>query len=136
MGTVTLRLTVPDPVPGVHYYLQDKDNAAVGAVLADGRPLVFDIPVTLKDDGRLTGAFVRREGKERRFVYVAMQGGPDAPTDPQGRTISRRAKIDIHDIPAALLKDGATLEATLPGRDANGLPPCATVRPVDAWRAV
>ena len=136
MATLTLRLTIPDPVPGVHYFLQGKDNAPVGTVVAGTAPLSFDIPVTLSADGRLTGPFVRREGKERRFVYIATHGGAGAPTDGQGRTISRRAKIDIHDIPAALRKDGAILAVTLPGRDAKGLPSCATVRPIDAWRAV
>jgi hypothetical protein len=136
MATLILRLTIADPVPGVHYFLQGKDNAAAGMVVAGKTPLSFDIPVTLSADGRLTGPFVRREGKERRFVYIAMQGSASAPTDDQGRTISRRAKIDIHDIPAALRKDGATLTVTLPGRDAKGLPACATVRPIEGWRAV
>jgi len=51
----------------------------------------------------------------------------------------RRAKIDIHDIPAPLLdqaRQGALLEAVLPGRGKDGTPTCATVRPLEGWRPV
>lgn len=132
MATVTLRLTIADPVPGMLYSLQDKRSAPVRAVRADDAPLSLDVPVTLASDGRLTGQYVRREGPERRFVYVAIgqQAGDGA------ACINRRAKIDIHDVPPALLRPDAVLAVTLPGRDAKGLPACATVRPIKGWRAV
>ena len=52
---------------------------------------------------------------------------------------SRRAKIDVHDIPADLLaqaRQGEVLEVVLPGRAKDGGPACATVRPIRTWRAV
>jgi len=131
---IRLRLTIDDPVPGVRYSLQQDDMPFAPVTAGDG-PLSFEVPVTLHDDGRMTGPFVRREGKERRFVYIRIgqsAGDHDTP-------LNRRAKIDVHDIPAAFLetaRGGATLEVGLPGRGKDGTPACATVRPIRAWRPV
>ena len=131
---ITLRLTIHDPVPGVCYSLQGKDGEPVDAVTATEAPLSLDAPVMLNDDNRLTGPFVRREGSTRRFVYIGIgkhAGAPDSNWD-------RRAKIDVHDIPADLLeiaRQGRTLEVRLPGRAKDGGPACATVRPLEPWKA-
>lgn len=132
---ITLRLTIADPVEGLHYSLQDKTNAPVDAVIASEGPLSFDVPVRLSDDGRMLGPFVRTEGPTRRFVYIAIggQAGGDE------RVFSRRAKVDVHDIPRELLvlaRQGKVLEAVLPGRGRDGTPACATVRPIKGWRQV
>lgn len=129
--TVTLRLIIADPAPGVRYSLQDPKNAPVDPGTADDGPLSFDVPATLRPDGRLSGPFVRREGPARRFVYIAIgQSAGD-----HASIWTRRAKIDVHDIPAALLAPGAVLEVVLPGRGKDGSPACATVRPIEGWRA-
>lgn len=129
---MTLRLTIADPVPGVRYSLQ-KGDAPFEPVAAADAPLSFDVPIRLSDDGRFLGPFVRREGKDRRFVYIRIgQAAGDHASE-----WSRRAKIDIHDIPPDLLvtaRNGAVLEVVLPGRGKDGTPACATVRPVQAWR--
>ena len=130
--TITLRLTVRDPVPGVVYSLQNKKNQPVGPVVAGDGPLSFDVPVRVAPGPRFLGEFVRSEGPTRRFVYIAIgsQAGAAAPT------WSRRAKIDIHTLPIELLEQalaGKVLRADLPGRDKDGGPACATVRPL-AWR--
>ena len=130
-GTVTLRLIIDDPVPGVRYSLQKDDIPFEPRTAGDG-PLAFDVPVTLHTDGRLTGPFVRREGKERRFVYIRIGTSAGDHASPW----SRRAKIDIHDIPKSLLVPGALLVVHLPGRARDGSPACATVRPVSGWRPV
>ncbi len=129
--TVTLRLTIADPVPGLHYWRQDAKNAPHDIRLSTDAPLTFDMPVDLRPDGRLGGTFVRREGKERRFVYIAIGGAMEGLP-----VVSRRAKIDVHDIPAALLTPGAVIAATLPGRARDGTPACATVRPLTPWTAI
>lgn len=131
MTVVTLRLTIAEPVPGVRYSLQ-KDDMPFEPVTAGDGPLSLDAWVKVSPDFRLTGPFVRREGPVRRFVYIRI--GTSA-GDHQS-CWSRRAKIDIHDIPHALLTDGAVLEVTLPGRGKDGSPACATVRPTQGWRAV
>lgn len=129
--TLTLRLTIADPVPGLHYWRQDAKNAPHDIRLSTEAPLTFDMPVDLRPDGKLGGTWVRREGKERRFVYIAIGGAmPGLPV------VSRRAKIDVHDIPADLLRPGAVIETTLPGRGKDGTPACATVRPLTPWRLV
>ena len=128
-GTVTLRLIIDDPVPGVRYSLQKDDLPFEPCGAGDG-PIAFEAPATLYPDGRLTGPFVRREGSERRLVYIrigASAGDHDSPW-------SRRAKIDIHDIPKALRVPDPVLEVHLPGRGKDGSPASATVRPVSPWR--
>lgn len=127
-NTVTLRLIIDDPVPGVRYSLQ-KDDLPFEPCTAGEGPISFDLPITLHPDGRLTGPFVRREGPERRFVYIRI--GTSA--GDHASVWSRRAKIDIHDIPASLLVPDAVLEVHLPGRGKDGSPACATIRPLGAW---
>ena len=131
---ITLRLTIADPVPGVHYSLRQKD-AVFDPRIATDAPLSFDVPIRLTDDGRFLGDFVRREGPERRFVYIRI--GQSA--GQHGTPISRRATIDIHDIPAQLLdqaRKDVVLEVVLPGRETDGTPACATMKPKEPWRAV
>ena len=129
--TVTLRLIIDDPVPGVRYSLQKDDMPFEPRTAGDG-PLAFELPIHLQADGRMTGPFVRREGSVRRFVYIRI--GTSA--GDHAAAWSRRAKIDIHDIPKALLGPDARLEVHLPGRGKDGSPACATVRPVIGWRPV
>lgn len=134
MTDIGLRLTIDDPVPGVRYSLQ-KDDMPFEPVTAGDGPIRFEVPITLHDDGRMTGPFVRREGKVRRFVYIriGIAAGDHA------TTLNRRAKIDVHEIPPALLdqaRGGSVLEVGLPGRGKDGSPACATVRPIRAWRPV
>lgn len=131
---IILRLTIADPVPGVRYSLQ-KDDAPHEPVTATEAPLSFDVPVRLADDNRMLGPFVRREGKERRFIYIRI--GTSA--GDHASEWSRRAKIDIHDILPALLERAradAVLEVVLPGKGKDGTPACATVRAVEGWKAV
>jgi len=131
---ITLRLTIADPVPGVRYSLQ-KDDAPFAPVTAIDAPLSLDVPIRLAEDNRVLGPFVRREGKERRFVYLRI--GTSA--GDHASEWSRRAKIDIHDIPPALLdqaRAGRVLEVVLPGRGKDGTPACATVRPLKGWTAL
>ena len=131
--TITLRLVIQDPVPGVGYSLQNKKNQPVGPVVAGDGPLSFDVPVRVAPGPKFLGEFVRSEGPTRRFVYIAIGSQAGAHASPW----SRRAKIDIHTLPIELLEQalaGKVLLADLPGRDKDGGPACATVRPLGAWR--
>jgi len=130
-STVTLRLIIDDPVPGVRYSLQ-KDDMPFEPRTAGDEPLAFELPITLHPDGRMTGPFVRREGPQRRFVYIRI--GTSA--GDHASAWSRRAKIDIHDIPEPLLVPNVRLEVHLPGRARDGSPACDTVRPITGWRPV
>ncbi|MBI1341012.1 hypothetical protein GC169_12495 [bacterium] len=136
---VPMRLRIETPVAGVAYSLQDKSGEAIQAQVASGdTPLVFEFASEASiPDGkpapRFFGAFIRSEGKERQFVYVAV--GQVA-----GQAAScwtRRMKIDIHSIAADdvhLLGSGRVLEATVSGTGPDGTPACATVRPTRDWR--
>jgi hypothetical protein len=132
---IMLRLTIQDPVAGLTYSLQDAKSAPVEPRVAGERPLSFYVPASLTAEGRLAGPFVRREGPERRFVYIAIgQAAGDAAS-----AFSRRAKIDVHEIPADVLDAaslGATIGVALPGRARDGGPACATVRPLGPWSVV
>jgi Family of unknown function (DUF5990) len=130
---ITLRLTIGDPVPGVAYSLQNKKSDPVGMVVAGDQPLSFEVPVDVAPGPRLLGEFVRREGPTRRFVYIAIGGQ----AGDSSSLWSRRAKIDIHDLPANLLEKalaGSVVEALLPGRAKDGGPACATLRPLGSWK--
>jgi hypothetical protein len=130
---ITLRLTIGDPVPGVAYSLQNKKSEPVAMVVAVDGPLSFDVPVDVAPGPRFLGEFVRNEGPTRRFVYVAIGGQAGDSSSPW----SRRAKIDIHDLPADLLEKalaGSVVEAYLPGRAKDGGPACATLRPLGSWK--
>lgn len=132
---ITLRITLEDPVPGVTYSLQDGKSAPVGPMVATDAPLSFDVPVRLAPGPTFLGEFVRREGPQRRFVYIAIGGQAGDHASPW----SRRIKLDIHDLPGALLEKalaGDILEARLPGRAKDGGPSCATLKPVGGWRVV
>ncbi len=116
--TITLRLTIHDPVPGMVYSLQDKKNHPVGPVVAGaGRSRSMSPSASRRD--RDSGDFVRSEGPTRRFVYIAIGGQAGAAETPW----SRRAKIDIHTLPIELLEQalaGRVLTADLPGRAKDG----------------
>jgi len=131
--TITLRLTIEDPVPGVMYSLQDGKSAPVQPVVATDAPLSFDVPVRVAPGPRFLGEFVRREGPERRFVYIAVGGQAGDKASPW----SRRVKVDIHELTSDLLNkalSGKVLEGRLPGRDKDGGPSCATLKPLGGWR--
>ena len=131
---IRLRFIVENPVPGVAYSLQDRKSSPVDAAVSkDGGPLAFEFPINLAAGPKLSGEFVRREGPERRFVYIAVgrQAGQHSPW-------SRRMKIDVHTIAKAMIDEalkGMILEAVINGTGNDGTPACATV-PVKTWRAV
>lgn len=133
--TITLRLRIQDPLPGVAYSLQNKKSEPVGQVTAGDGPISFDVPVRVAPGPKFYGDFVRSEGATRRFVYIAIgeQAGQ------RHTEWSRRAKIDIHLLCSELLEKalaGGVLEAQLPGRAKDGGPACGTLRPTGAWRVV
>jgi hypothetical protein len=137
---IRMRLVVETPVPGVAYSLQDKESKPVDPKISKGATLAFDFPIRVapKEGGKgskFYGEQVRSEGPERRFVYIAIgqQAGQ------KESCWSRRMKIDIHTLPAALIakgRAGKTLEGTVTGTGKDGTPACATVSPAKAWRAV
>lgn len=129
---IRMRLIVEAPVAGVVHSLQDKKGKPVDPKASvAGEMLTFDFPVRIGPGPKFFGEQVRSEGPERRFVYIAVgQQAGDA-----GSAWSRRMKIDVHDIPAALLAGAAAgrrLAGIVSGTGKDGTPACATVR-VERW---
>jgi len=126
---ITMRFIIEAPVAGVLHSLQDKKNHCVDPQrAAAGADLIFDFSIRVAPGPRFLGEHVRSEGPSRRFVYICVG---KAAGDPACGW-SRRMKIDIHDVPAAMLEaalDGKRLVASIPGTGPDGTPSCATVRP-------
>ena len=133
--TITLRLTIEDPIPGVAYSLQDAKNGPVGPLVAGDAPISLDVAVQVAPGPKFLVDFARREGPTRRFVYLAV--GEQAGQRPSAW--NRRAKIDVHALSGNLLERAlasAVLEARVPGRAKDGSPACATLQPIGGWRIV
>jgi hypothetical protein len=127
---IRVQPVIERPVPGVLHSLQAKDDHPLDPKRSASRePLVFAFPVRIGPGPRFFGDQVRREGPERRFVYVRVGQAAGDPASPW----SRRMKIDIHDVPPPLLAQaeaGAVLVGTVQGTARDGTPAWATVRPV------
>ena len=129
---IRMRIVIEQPVPGVLHSLQAGDDRPLDPKLSKaGEPLAFGFPVRIAPGPKFFGDQVRREGPERRFVYIRI--GQSA--GQHGSEWSRRMKIDIHDLPRELLDRaiaGGTLELTVHGTGKDGTPACATVKRTDA----
>jgi hypothetical protein len=127
---IQMRIVIEQPVVGVLYSLQARDEQPLDPKLSrDGEPLAFDFPARVAPGPKFFGDQVRREGPERRFVYIRigqLAGDPSSPW-------TRRIKVDIHDIDQGLLNSaiyhGRVIELSIVGTGKDGTPACATVRP-------
>jgi hypothetical protein len=128
---IPLRIVIENPVSGVLHSLQAKDGHPLDPKRATaGESLSFDVPIRLAPGPKFFGDQVRREGPERRFVYIRVGQSAGDFASPW----SRRMKIDIHDIDQALLDGAASghgvLEIVVNGTGKDGTPACATVRAI------
>ncbi|MBO9519629.1 MAG: hypothetical protein J7493_16335 [Porphyrobacter sp.] len=134
---IRARLVIEQPVPGVLHSLQEDDAPLDPKTSKAGEPLAFDFPLRIERTeagAKYFGKQVRREGPERRFVYIRIGTAAGDCTSPW----TRRMKIDIHDIEPGLLDcavKGGVLVGTFDGTAKDGSPACATIRPV-TWRVV
>jgi hypothetical protein len=125
---IPLRIVIENPVAGVLHSLQAKDGHPLDPKRAAvGETLSFDVPIRLAPGPKLLGDQVRREGPERRFVYIRIGQSAGDFSSPW----SRRMKIDIHDLDQALLDRAAAgqgvVEISVDGTGKDGTPACATV---------
>ena len=126
---IRMRIVIDEPVEGVAHSLQSKDGGPLDPQCSKaGEPLAFDLAIRVGPGPKFFGDQVRREGPERRFVYVRigqMAGDPGSPW-------TRRMKIDIHDIGQDMLDraaQGGVIETRVCGTGRDGTPACATVKP-------
>ena len=128
---IPMRIVIEQPVPGVRHSLQKGDTEILDPKESkDGEALSFDFAVRVAPGPKFFGDHVRREGPERRFVYVRV----GTAAGDHGSAWTRRMKIDIHDTPQDLLAQAiagkGVVEITVNGTGKDGTPACATVRPV------
>lgn len=129
-SVINMRIVIEQPVVGVLHSLQAKDESPLDPKSSrEGEALPFDFQIRVGPGPKFFGEQVRREGPERRFVYIRigqLAGDASSPW-------SRRMKIDIHDIAGDLLEraamSGAVIETTVDGTGKDGTPACATLRP-------
>lgn len=129
---IRMRIAIEQPVPGVLHSLQEDDAPLDPKQSAAGETLIFDFPLRVAPGPKFFGKQVRREGPVRRFVYIRV----GTLAGQAGTEWTRRMKIDIHDIPQALLDaatKGGVLVGTIQGTAKDGSPACATVR-TSGWR--
>jgi hypothetical protein len=125
---IPLRIVIENPVPGVLHSLQAKDGHPLDPQRSTaGESLIFDFRIRAAPGPKFFGDQVRREGPERRFVYIRVGQSAGDLSSPW----SRRMKIDIHDLDQALLDRAAAgqgaVEITVDGTGKDGTPACATV---------
>jgi len=128
---IPLRIVIENPVDGVLHSLQAKDGHPLDPKrAAAGEALSFDFPIRVAPGPKFFGDQVRREGPQRRFVYIRIGQSAGDFASPW----SRRMKIDIHDLEQALLDRAAAgqgvVEITVDGTGKDGTPACATVRAI------
>lgn len=125
---IGLRIIIEQPVVGVLHSLQAKDDRPLDPKASRaGEPLLFDLPIRVAPGPKFFGDQVRREGPVRRFIYIRVGQAAGDPSSPW----SRRMKIDIHDLDAALLARAiemrGIIEIVVNGTGKDGTPACATV---------
>lgn len=129
--SLTLRLTVEHPVPGVLLGVQRGRDALVPPVTESPDAVTFEFPVEaeVRPDGRVVCRGPVVQGPPAgRFVYV--NAGTYA--GQAGTAVGRRAKVPLVGltagvVAAALARPGAVVEATIDGRARDGGPAAATV---------
>lgn len=127
---IRMRIVIEQPVAGVLHSLQAKDGHSFDPKRStSGESLAFDVPIRVAPGPKFFGDQVRREGPERRFIYIRVGQSAGDMLSPW----SRRMKIDIHDIEQDLLDraaaSGSVIEISVNGTGKDGTPACATVRP-------
>lgn len=128
---VELRVLLQDPMPGALGGIQYGSGSK--ATVKDwqrmsGPEARFTAVAQIKDGLLpLRGEIIQKDGKGR-FFYIVWR-------DDSG-VVSRRAKIYLESIDQAAIDSGQPLEILLPGRAKDGLPCCATVKPLNDWRPV
>lgn len=129
--TVTLRLVIDDPVPGVALAVQRGRDAIVPPVRITDAAVTFELTATVRtrpDGTRTLAGDVVQGPPAARFIYVTVgmrAGQPGSPWD-------RRAKVPLSSLPETLLataceRTDTVLVAHIGGRARDGGPACASV---------
>ncbi len=70
-SVINMRIVIEQPVVGVLHSLQAKDESPLDPKSSrEGEALPFDFQIRVGPGPKFFGDQVRREGPERRFVYI------------------------------------------------------------------
>jgi hypothetical protein len=129
---LTLRIILELPPKGVAFAIQKGRGSTYETIQQQtsiGHDLRFEFTVEVRVTGDQTGpdfAGPLVQGtKGERFVYVDI-GTYAGQTD---SCWSRRMKLPLHGITAAMIESGAVLEARIPAMAKDGGPSCGTIKP-------
>ena len=136
---LTLRIVIEQPPCGVDFALQKGSGSAYEPVQkqrSNGKDLTFEFQPSIREGvsdsmAALGGPFVQGPPRQR-FVYLDI-GTYASQAD---SCWSRRLKVPLEGIPAAMIRKGGVLEARVPGTGRDGGPNCATVKDFEGWKAV
>ena len=135
--TVTLRLRIVQPPPGVRWAIQLGRDELLPPMQLAADELVFEVPLTLGPNARgivqLRGAAIQGP-PSARFVYVNSGKRAGEP----GSYWDRRAKVPLASIDLAALENvvgHVVLDGAVRGTARDGGPACASVALIDgAWK--
>lgn len=132
--TLTFRITVVDAPAGVVFAAQRGRDGHVPPVQRSGDNLIFEVPLVVSEDGRITGEFSQGPASGR-FVYI----GSGTLAGDGGSSWTRRAKIHLSSIESELIRAAIqspdqVLATSIAGRAKDGGPCCASVPLLHPWR--
>lgn len=131
-----MKVTIKDTVAGVWGWVQvgrGSSSNVTEITTMIGGVWAVRVEVLVKSGVLpLSGPAIQKDSKGR-FSYICWGGNvPET-----GFRVSRRAKVYLETIDRSLLdlvtSNNGSLKAVLPGRAKDGLPCCATVKPITDW---
>ncbi len=139
---VQMQIVIDKPLPGVRYALQKGGGANAVTVQtqvsADVSLLfTFDVKVKMTNEAAdFFGPYVQGS-KGQRFVYI----GIGTYAGDINSVWSRRLKVPLSGLSIGMINEMVVnpllvLQATVPGRAADGSPTCATVKNFAGWQVV
>ncbi len=126
MLCIHLNKTMPGALGGIQ--MGSAGSATVPKWVAmPGTDHTFHVSALLKD-GRLPlrGPVIQKDGKGR-FLYIVWRSVDGV--------VSRRAKLYVESITQVMVDSELPIRAEFPGLAKDGLPCCATVKPLEDWQA-
>lgn len=128
MRVIELHLVLDATTPGAWGGVQFGSGSAATVTKwqqMTGGEARFVAPVHVRDGVLpLRGETIQKDGKGR-FLYIVWRG--------EDGGVARRAKVYVETIDQSMVDSGRPLAILLPGRAKDGLPCCATVKPLRDW---
>ena len=135
---INLRIVLQNPIEGICYGLQKGKSPhyeTLQAQLGSGHDLIFNFAIQVKETNgsisTITGPFVQGPTRNR-FIYI----GIGSYAGQKGALWSGRLKVPLPEVEFENIQadEGPPLlTCNIPGRDKDGKPVFATVKPFEGW---